>query len=70
MHYRPVVRDPYEKKRDRFDCTPYLQILQMIDEKYLPTQKGDVLIFLNGYSEISTLAEAVTEYRWVEICLI
>lgn len=62
IHYRPVVRDPYEKKRDRFDCTPYLQILQMIDEKYLPTQKGDVLIFLNGYSEISTLAEAVTEY--------
>ncbi|ENN81449.1 hypothetical protein YQE_02142, partial [Dendroctonus ponderosae] len=57
--------DPFEKKRDKFNCTPYLQILQMIDEKYLPNQKGDVLIFLNGFSEISTLADAITEYRFV-----
>ncbi|KAJ8981976.1 hypothetical protein NQ317_002150 [Molorchus minor] len=34
----------------------------MIDEKYPPNQKGDVLVFLNGFSEISTLADAVTEY--------
>ncbi|XP_018573100.1 probable ATP-dependent RNA helicase DHX34 [Anoplophora glabripennis] len=62
VQYKPIIKDPYERKRDKFDCGPYLQILQMIDEKYPPHQKGDVLIFLNGFSEISTLADAVTEY--------
>ncbi|XP_060533049.1 probable ATP-dependent RNA helicase DHX34 isoform X1 [Cylas formicarius] len=62
LHYQPIIKDPYERKREKFDCTPYLQILQMIDEKYPPHQKGDVLIFLNGFSEISTLADAVNEY--------
>lgn len=62
IHYRPIVKDLYERRRDRFNCTPYLQIIQMIDEKYLPHQKGDLLIFLNGFSEISTLADAVNEY--------
>lgn len=62
IQYKPIIKDPYERKRDKFDCSPYLQILQMIDEKYLPHQKGDVLVFLNGFSEISTLADAVTEY--------
>lgn len=62
IRYCPIVKDPYERKRDRFDCTPYLQIIQMIDEKYAVQEKGDVLIFLNGFSEISTLASAVSEY--------
>ncbi|EFA04971.1 probable ATP-dependent RNA helicase DHX34 [Tribolium castaneum] len=64
--YRPIIRDPYERKREKLDCTPYLQIIQMIDEKYQPSQKGDLLIFLNGYSEISTLADAVSEYSQVK----
>lgn len=66
IKYHPIVRDPYEKKRDRFDCTPYLQIVQMIDEKYSSKEKGDLLVFLNGFSEISTLAEAVTEYSQIK----
>lgn len=60
MHYRPVIKD--DKKQQRFDCTPYLQIIQMIDEKYSVSEKGDLLVFLNGFSEISTLASAVNEY--------
>lgn len=68
INYRPIIKDPFERKRDKFNCTPYLQILQMIDEKYQPNQKGDALIFLNGFSEISTLADAVTEYRCVCKC--
>lgn len=62
IQYRPIIKDPYERKREKLNCTPYLQILQMIDEKFGPHQKGDVLIFLNGFSEISTLADVVTEY--------
>ncbi|XP_050502195.1 probable ATP-dependent RNA helicase DHX34 [Diabrotica virgifera virgifera] len=62
IQYRPIVKDPYERKREKLDCTPYLQILQLIDEKYTQNQKGDMLVFLNGFSEISTLADAVTDY--------
>ncbi|KAG5897825.1 hypothetical protein JTB14_011825 [Gonioctena quinquepunctata] len=62
IQYKPIIVDPYERKRERFNCSPYLQILQMIDDKYPPNQKGDMLIFLNGFSEISSLADAVTEY--------
>lgn len=62
IHYKPTIKDPYDKNKDKFDCSPYLQILQMIDEKYPPNQKGDVLVFLNGFSEISTLCETVKEY--------
>lgn len=62
IQYKPIVKDPFERKRDNFDCTPYLQIIQMIDNKYPPNEKGDLLIFLNGYAEISKLADAVTEY--------
>ncbi|CAH1111861.1 unnamed protein product [Psylliodes chrysocephalus] len=60
------IKDPYERKREKLDCTPYVQILQMIDEKYQANQKGDMLIFLNGFSEISTLADAVTEYSQIK----
>ncbi|KAJ3652749.1 hypothetical protein Zmor_018686 [Zophobas morio] len=62
INFRPIIKDPYERKREKLDCTPYLQIIQMVDEKYQPHQKGDLLIFLNGYSEISTLADAVADY--------
>ncbi|GJQ79871.1 hypothetical protein Trydic_g18319 [Trypoxylus dichotomus] len=62
IHYKPIIKDPYDKNKDRFDCTPYLQILQMIDEKYPQNQKGDLLIFLNGFSEINTLCETIKEY--------
>lgn len=62
VHYLPIIKDPNERKRVRFDCTPYLQIIQMIDEKYPQNQKGDLLVFLNGFSEITTLTSAVQEY--------
>nr|CAI5846287.1 unnamed protein product [Callosobruchus analis] len=66
IQYRPIIKDPFERKREKIDCTPYLQIIQMIDEKYLPQQKGDVLIFLNGFSEISTLADAIKDYSEIK----
>lgn len=75
INYRPIVQDLYDKKRAKFDCTPYLQIIQLIDNKYPPNQKGDMLIFLNGFSEINSLSEAVNEYserngnRWIVLML-
>lgn len=62
IQYHPIIKDPFERKREKFDSRPYLKLIQMIDEKYPSYQKGDMLIFLNGFSEISALTDAVTEY--------
>lgn len=64
--YNNKINDPYDKKSnrrsDRFDCGPYINILEQIDNKFKPHEKGDVLVFLNGYSEIAALSEAVETY--------
>lgn len=66
IQYHPIVKDPFERKREKFDSRPYLKIIQMIDDKYPTYQKGDMLIFLNGFSEISALTDAVTEYSQIK----
>jgi HrpA-like RNA helicase len=63
-----------QKKAVKLDTGPYLKILQMIDTKYPPTERGDLLIFLNGISEMSILAESIKEYaefskRWIVLML-
>ncbi|XP_055541784.1 probable ATP-dependent RNA helicase DHX34 [Wyeomyia smithii] len=71
LHYMPQVQDNAppvgtskhkSKTSDRLSPDPYLQILQLIDQKYPPTEKGDVLIFLSGLNEITTIVDAVKEY--------
>ncbi|XP_017787147.1 PREDICTED: probable ATP-dependent RNA helicase DHX34 [Nicrophorus vespilloides] len=66
LHYKPIIKDPYDKKKSKFDCQPYLNILELIDQKYKPQEKGDVLIFLNGFNEINTLASAVESYAEIK----
>lgn len=66
VQYKPIVKDPYDKKANRFDCAPYLEIVQMIDAKYPPFQKGDLLVFLNGFAEISALSDAIAEYSKIK----
>jgi hypothetical protein len=46
----------------------------MIDKKYPEKERGDVLVFLNGISEITTVAEALKEYaefskKWIILIL-
>lgn len=70
--YKPVFEDD-AKKKSKVDATPYLQIMQIIDEKY-QYEKGDVLIFMSGISEIMCLADAINEYkkkspRWIVLLL-
>ncbi|XP_058447620.1 probable ATP-dependent RNA helicase DHX34 [Malaya genurostris] len=70
LHYMPQVREisvastskGKQKTSDRISPDPYLQILQLIDQKYPPTEKGDVLIFLSGLNEITTIVDAAKEY--------
>ena len=44
--------------------------MQLIDKKYPENERGDMLIFLSGLSDIQTLHEAAKEYalenkRWI-----
>uniref|UniRef100_A0A158Q929 Helicase ATP-binding domain-containing protein n=1 Tax=Elaeophora elaphi TaxID=1147741 RepID=A0A158Q929_9BILA len=77
LRYMPIkVQKEYEseKKKAKIDPAPYLNILQMIDAKVDSNERGDVLIFLNGVSEISTVAEALKVYaemskKWIILTL-
>lgn len=64
LHYRPTLEDVggRQSKAERLSPEPYIQIMQMIDSKYLKTEKGDLLIFMSGLTEITTVVDAATEY--------
>ncbi|XP_022219514.2 probable ATP-dependent RNA helicase DHX34 isoform X2 [Drosophila obscura] len=49
-------------KGTRIDPAPFVQVLNLIDQQYPPTERGDVLIFVSGVSEIDTVCEAIQEY--------
>ncbi|CAG9540307.1 unnamed protein product [Cercopithifilaria johnstoni] len=77
LRYMPIKEhNQYEseKKKAKVDPAPYLNILQMIDAEIDSNERGDVLIFLNGVSEISTVAEALKVYaetsnKWIILTL-
>jgi len=56
------VRDAGSGKAERLDPSPYIRILQLIDKKYPASERGDVLIFLSGLTEIMAVVEAAREY--------
>ncbi|XP_058801679.1 probable ATP-dependent RNA helicase DHX34 [Phymastichus coffea] len=60
--YRPVLVEDKRSKNDRFNPSPYIQIMQIIDRKYDKKERGDLLIFLSGMSEITAVVEAAKEY--------
>ncbi|XP_055678167.1 probable ATP-dependent RNA helicase DHX34 isoform X2 [Lutzomyia longipalpis] len=66
LHYMPQMQDyagPSKGGRsEKLSPEPYIQILQMIDQKYPPTERGDVLIFMSGINEITTIVDAAKEY--------
>ena len=54
----PLIREADQsKKAVKIDAGPFVNILQMIDKKYSSTERGDVLVFLNGIAEINIVAE-------------
>ncbi|XP_039961333.1 probable ATP-dependent RNA helicase DHX34 [Bactrocera tryoni] len=50
------------KSTNRLDPAPYIQVLSLIDQKYPTTERGDVLIFVSGVNEITTVCDAAKEY--------
>ncbi|XP_077788581.1 putative ATP-dependent RNA helicase DHX34 [Podarcis muralis] len=61
-------------RKERLDPRPFLQVMQSIDHKYPPEERGDLLVFLSGVAEIGAVVEAAQTYathtqRWVVLPL-
>ncbi|KAH3837771.1 probable ATP-dependent RNA helicase DHX34 [Dreissena polymorpha] len=62
MEFCPIKKDYDTSKSERLDPSPYLRIMQRIEKKYPKTERGDLLIFLSGLSEIMSVVEAARAY--------
>lgn len=72
--YQPIEAEPSVSKSEKLDPRPYLRVLEAIDNKYPPEERGDLLVFLSGMAEISAVLEAAQTYashtqRWVVLPL-
>ncbi|NWY08210.1 DHX34 helicase, partial [Nothoprocta ornata] len=74
--YQPIPKEEAAPggKTERLDPRPFLRVLQAIDHKYPPEERGDLLVFLSGVAEIGAVLEAAQPYaartqRWVVLPL-
>ncbi|KAJ8280280.1 hypothetical protein GJAV_G00052690 [Gymnothorax javanicus] len=72
--YQPIPPEEQPSRSEKLDPRPYLRILQGIDQRYPPEERGDLLLFLSGVAEISTIQEACQTYashtrRWIVLPL-
>uniref|UniRef100_A0A8C3K2R5 DExH-box helicase 34 n=1 Tax=Calidris pygmaea TaxID=425635 RepID=A0A8C3K2R5_9CHAR len=77
--YQPIPKEEAPAggkwgKVERLDPLPYLRVLQAIDHKYPPEERGDLLVFLSGVAEIGAVQEAAQAYatrtqRWIVLPL-
>ncbi|NWS77891.1 DHX34 helicase, partial [Crotophaga sulcirostris] len=77
--YQPIPKEEASMvgksgKQERLDPLPYLRVLQAIDHKYPPEERGDLLVFLSGVAEIGAVLEAAQTYatqtqRWIVLPL-
>uniref|UniRef100_A0A673V4A8 Probable ATP-dependent RNA helicase DHX34 n=1 Tax=Suricata suricatta TaxID=37032 RepID=A0A673V4A8_SURSU len=72
--YQPQEAEPPASKSEKLDPRPFLRVLEAIDKKYPPEERGDLLVFLSGMAEISAVLEAAQAYarhtqRWVVLPL-
>ncbi|NXD87993.1 DHX34 helicase, partial [Halcyon senegalensis] len=77
--YQPIPKEETSTvgkwgKAERLDPLPYLRVLQAIDHKYPPEERGDLLVFLSGVAEIGAVLEAAQAYaaqtqRWIVLPL-
>lgn len=72
--YQPIPPEEQSSRSEKLDPRPYLRILQGIDQRYPAEERGDLLLFLSGVAEISTIQEACQIYathtrRWIVLPL-
>uniref|UniRef100_H2ZFU6 RNA helicase n=1 Tax=Ciona savignyi TaxID=51511 RepID=H2ZFU6_CIOSA len=61
VQYHPISMDKGNRS-NKLEPRPYVRILQKIDKKYPSSERGDLLIFLPGMQEITTVEEAAKTY--------
>ncbi|XP_068622478.1 probable ATP-dependent RNA helicase DHX34 [Battus philenor] len=74
LHYKPILIDEKPTRDDRLDPQPYVQIMQLIDSKYPCDERGDLLIFMSGVQEITSICDAAQQYadktkKWIVLPL-
>jgi HrpA-like RNA helicase len=57
-----AVRAGTHRRHPQLDPTPYLQLMQRIDQQYSSAERGDVLVFLSGMDDIARLCDAARGY--------
>ncbi|CAL8351940.1 unnamed protein product [Lota lota] len=72
--YQPIPPEEQASRLEKLDPRPYLRVLQGIDQRYPSEERGDLLLFLSGVAEISTIQEACQVYathtqRWIVLPL-
>ena len=70
MKYCPIVPEEQKSVTGRLNPAPYIRIMNLIDQKYPQDERGDLLIFLSGMTEISIVEEAAKAYaektnKWI-----
>lgn len=74
VQYFPIAAVEQSSSSEKLNPAPYVRILQMIDAKYPDKERGDLLIFLSGIREITTVVDACKEYaernqKWIVLAL-
>lgn len=74
MKYCPIVTEEQKSLTGRLNPAPYIRIMNLIDQKYPQDERGDLLIFLSGMTEISIVEEAAKAYaektnKWIVLSL-
>ncbi|KAJ0175217.1 hypothetical protein K1T71_009358 [Dendrolimus kikuchii] len=62
LNYKPIFIEEKPTRDDRLDPQPYVQIMQLIDNKYPSDERGDLLIFMSGVQEITAICDAAQQY--------
>jgi len=57
------TQEEQTSKSARMDPRPYVRILQKIDKKYPPTERGDLLVFLPGLQVLWPLSKKAIQVR-------
>ncbi|XP_054718318.1 probable ATP-dependent RNA helicase DHX34 [Uloborus diversus] len=70
VQYCPVTPEEQKSLTGKLNPAPYIRILSLIDHKYPEDERGDLLIFLSGMTEISIVEEAAKQYaeknnKWI-----
>jgi HrpA-like RNA helicase len=65
-----IFKQSIPARTAKLDPKPYLEIMERIDQEFPATERGDLLIFVSGITEITSLADAIQAYatenrRWI-----